>query len=111
MDVPKAARDGGVAPAPGVAKAPGAPVADATPATGAVPATGATPSLASPPPPNAEQRQRMLDAVKDDPEKLAQRKKFLEALDRGEPEALERWKKMSERRRENGGGSGGGGAS
>ena len=111
MDVPKAARDGGVAPAPGVAKAPGAPVADATPATGAVPATGATPSLASPPLPNAEQRQRMLDAVKDDPEKLAQRKKFLEALDKGEPEALERWKKMSERRRENGGGSGGGGAS
>ena len=53
----------------------------------------------------------MLDAARDDPEKLAQRKKFLEALDKGEPEALERWKKMSERRRENGGGSGGGGAS
>ena len=101
MDVPKAARDGGVAPAPGVAKAPGAPVADATPAA------GAAPSLASPPLPNAEQRQRMLDAARDDPEKLAQRKKFLEALDKGEPEALERWKKLSERRRDNGGGGGG----
>lgn len=66
---------------------------------------GAAPSVASgkPPLPDAEQRQRMLESAKDDPEKLAQRKKFLAALDKGDPEALERWKKMSERRREGGG--------
>jgi multidrug efflux system membrane fusion protein len=44
--------------------------------------------------PSAEQRQRMLDAVRDDPEQLARRQRFLEALDHGEPAALERWKQM-----------------
>ena len=29
----------------------------------------------------------MLDAVKDDPEQLARRKQFLEALDQGDPQA------------------------
>ncbi|MCY1380211.1 hypothetical protein D9M69_680130 [compost metagenome] len=46
----------------------------------------------------------MLDAAKDDPEQLERRKRFLEARDRGEPAALERWQRMAER-----GGAGGGG--
>jgi len=55
---------------------------------------------AAKPLPTAEQRQRMLDAVKDDPEQLERRKKFLEALDKGDAAALERWQRMGERRRE-----------
>ena len=50
-------------------------------------------------PPTAEQRQRILDSAAGDPEKLAQRQAFLAAIDRGEPEALERWQQMSQRRR------------
>ena len=61
---------------------------------------------ATKPLPTAEQRQRMLDAVKDDPEQLERRKKFLEALDKGDPAALERWQHMGDRRR-GGGGNGG----
>lgn len=52
--------------------------------------------------PTAEQRQRMLDQVKDDPESLARRKAFLDKLDKGDPEALARWQQMAERRREGG---------
>ncbi|MBS0450882.1 MAG: efflux RND transporter periplasmic adaptor subunit [Proteobacteria bacterium] len=55
-------------------------------------------------PPNAEQRQRILDSAAGDPEKLAQRKAFLEAIDKGDPQALERWQQMSQRRRRDGGG-------
>ncbi|MBC5767708.1 efflux RND transporter periplasmic adaptor subunit [Ramlibacter albus] len=55
--------------------------------------------------PTPEQRQRMLDAVKDNPEQLERRKRFLAALDRGDPEAIERWQMMQQRRREGGGGS------
>ena len=62
--------------------APAAAPAAATPAPAAAPA--ATPAKL----PTAEQRQRMLDAAKDDPEQLERRKRFLEALDRGEPAAL-----------------------
>ena len=51
----------------------------------------------------------MLDSAKDDPEKLENRKRFFEALDRGDAAALERWQKMSERRREGNEGGGGGG--
>ncbi|MBC7434725.1 MAG: efflux RND transporter periplasmic adaptor subunit [Bdellovibrionales bacterium] len=69
---------------------------------------GAKPAAAAPKP-TAEQRQRMLDALKDDPEQLARRKKFLAALDANEPEALERWQRMAERRAAGGGGGGGGG--
>jgi len=54
--------------------------------------------------PTPEQRQRMLDAAKDNPEQLERRKKFLEALDRGDPQAIERWQMMQQRRREGGGG-------
>ncbi len=65
---------------------------------------GADAAPAAPKPlPTAEQRQRMLDAAKDDPEQLARRKKFLEDLDKGDPAALERWQRMGERRREGGG--------
>jgi len=46
----------------------------------------------------------MLESAKDDPEQLARRKKFLEAIDRGDPAALERWAQMQQRRREGGGG-------
>jgi multidrug efflux system membrane fusion protein len=42
----------------------------------------------------------MLDSVKDKPEQLDRRKRFLEALDKGEPAALERWQRMSEGRGE-----------
>jgi multidrug efflux system membrane fusion protein len=46
----------------------------------------------------------MLKSAEGNPEQLERRKRFLEALDRGDPEALERWKTMSERGREGGGG-------
>ena len=46
----------------------------------------------------------MLDSAQGDPEQLARRKKFLEAIDRGEPAALERWQQMQQRRRDGGGG-------
>jgi len=45
----------------------------------------------------------MLDSAGGDAEKLAQRKAFLAAIDRGDPEALERWQQMSQRRRRNNG--------
>ena len=70
-----------------------AAAAPATAPTAAGPAPGATIPL-----PTAEQRQRMLDAAKDDPEQLERRKRFLEALDRGDPAALQRWQQMAARR-------------
>jgi multidrug efflux system membrane fusion protein len=74
---------------PQPAAAPTAPVAAGAPAAPAAPAAKL---------PTAEQRQRMLDSAKDNPEQLERRKRFLEALDRGEPAALERWQRMSEGR-------------
>lgn len=73
--------------------------APATPSS-AAPATApaAQPPAAGAALPTAEQRQRMLDSVKDDPAPLERRKKFLEALDKGDPEALARWQQMRERR-------------
>ena len=62
-------------------------------------AAGLAPAAALPTP---EQRQRMLDAAKDDPEQLERRKRFLEALDRGDAAALQRWQQMATRRREGG---------
>jgi len=92
------ARAGGQAPA-AAATAPataGAPAgAAATPPAAAAPAPAATAAAAKLP--TAEQRQRMLDSVKDNPEQLERRKRFLEALDKGDPAALERWQRMSER--------------
>jgi multidrug efflux system membrane fusion protein len=80
------------APAP----APASASANAPPKTTA----GAPPAAAGP---TAEQRQRMLDAVKDDPEQLARRQKFLDAIDKGDPQALERWRSMQQRRQQGGG--------
>ncbi|WP_341892252.1 efflux RND transporter periplasmic adaptor subunit [Variovorax sp. YR752] len=96
------AQGGGARPAEAAApaspsQAPAAPAAG-TAAPAAAPAPAATPAKL----PTPEQRQRMLDAAKDDPEQLERRKRFLEALDRGDPAALERWQRQSER-----GGAGG----
>ncbi|PLC06878.1 efflux RND transporter periplasmic adaptor subunit [Variovorax sp. RO1] len=78
-------------------QAPAAPAA-APPATTPAPAPAAAPAATTPAKlPTPEQRQRMLDAAKDDPEQLERRKRFLEALDRGDPAALERWQRQSER--------------
>lgn len=77
------------------ASGPQPPAATAAPPSGQPPA--AQPESAGLP--TAEQRRRMLDAVKDDPAKLAQRKQFLDALDRGDPEALARWQALQQRRR------------
>ncbi|MBK0393851.1 efflux RND transporter periplasmic adaptor subunit [Ramlibacter algicola] len=70
-------------------------------ATNAAPAQAAqaAPRAAGPTP---EQRQRMLDSVAGDPEQLERRRKFLEALDRGDPQALERWQQMQQRRERQG---------
>ncbi|WP_093386902.1 efflux RND transporter periplasmic adaptor subunit [Variovorax sp. OV329] len=90
----------GETPAPGG----GAPVARAPGADGKpVAAAGGEAGARKVSPPNAEQRQRMLDSAGGDAEKLAQRKAFLAAIDRGDPEALERWQQMSQRRRRNNG--------
>ena len=48
----------------------------------------------------------MLEQVKDDPVALERRKKFIEKLDSGDPEAIERWQAMQQRRQS--GGQGGG---
>lgn len=66
-------------------------------------AAASSPSAAHRALPTPEQRQRMLDSVKDNPEQLERRKRFLEALDRGDPAALERWQQMETHRRDGGG--------
>lgn len=73
-------------------------------ASGEVPSSSA-PTAASAAP-SAGQRKRMLDQVKDDPEALAKRKAFLDKIDKGDPEAIERWKRMQERRRDSAQGAG-----
>ncbi|WP_367181187.1 efflux RND transporter periplasmic adaptor subunit [uncultured Ramlibacter sp.] len=87
-----------------------APAAPATPAAAApAAARPAAPAAAAPVAagdskgPSAERRARMLDSAKDNPEQLERLKKFLEALDRGDPAAMERWAQMQQRRREGGG--------
>jgi len=89
---------GGAAMPKGAASGPAAAV-PATPAAPAAPAAESAPPAKLP---TAEQRQRMLDSAKDNPEQLERRKRFLEALDRGDPAALERWQRMSEGRGEGG---------
>jgi multidrug efflux system membrane fusion protein len=88
--------------APGGSEAIGAA---GTPPSAPAAAHAAGPAASGPPVPlpTPEQRQRMLDAAKDDPEQLARRKQFLEALDRGDPTALQRWQQLVNRRREGGG--------
>ena len=89
-------------PAPGSASVP-APAAEPTPK----PLTAAPAAIASKGP-TPEQRQRMLEQVKDNPEALERRKKFFEKLDSGDAEAIERWQSMQQRMQQ-GGSSGGGG--
>ena len=81
----------------------------ATPAPGNVLPTAPASSAKAPPLPTPEQRLRMLEQVKDDPEGLARRKRFFELLDSGDPEALERWKGSVQRRQAGGQGGQGGG--
>jgi multidrug efflux system membrane fusion protein len=67
------------------------------PAAAALQPGAAPPSIAGP---TAEQRQRMLDQVKDDPAALERRKRFLEQIDKGDPAALARWQGMRDNRRQ-----------
>lgn len=116
-------------PASGVPSASSSPVSSASPATSLAPpalpmpstkpadrpapaapqasAADSAPTAKAPPLPNAEQRLRMLEQIKDDPVALERRKRFFQLLDSGDPEALERWRGIVERRQ--GGGQGGGG--
>jgi multidrug efflux system membrane fusion protein len=82
-----------------------APAASAAARRASAPAAApnAAPPAAGAGLPTPEQRQRMLDAAKDNPEQLERRKRFLDALDRGDPEAMERWQRMQQRQRERGG--------
>jgi len=75
----------------------GASVRTAAPAASA--ASAAASAAAAHPLPTAAQRQRMLDAVKDDPDQLERRRRFLAALDHGDPAALQRWQQMASRAR------------
>ena len=86
--------------------APAKPAAPTISASTNVPPAAPAGTAKAPPLPTPEQRLRMLEQVKDDPEGLARRKRFFELLDNGDPEALERWKGIVQRRQ--GGGQGGG---
>ncbi len=77
------------------AATPAATPAPAASAPAALQPDAAPPSIAGP---TAEQRQRMLDQAKDDPAALERRKRFLEQIDKGDPEALARWQGMKDRR-------------
>jgi multidrug efflux system membrane fusion protein len=79
-----------------------APVRQA-PAVAAAPENRSASAPAAAAGPTPEQRQRMLDTVAADPAQLERRKRFLEALDRGDPQALERWQQMQQRRAQQGG--------
>ena len=82
-----------------------APARQASPAPSASSVAPQTALAKAPPLPTPEQRLRMLEQMKDDPEGLARRKRFFELLDNGDPDALERWKGLVQRRQ---GGQGGG---
>ena len=93
------------------------PTAEKTAPANAAPSAPASPAPVTTAPgakaagPSAEQRQRLLEQVKDNPEALERRKKFLEKLDSGDAEALERWQGMQQRMQQGGGqgfGPGGG---
>ncbi|WP_096662765.1 efflux RND transporter periplasmic adaptor subunit [Polaromonas sp. AET17H-212] len=96
-------RPQGAASAPrGDASAPAGaatPQASASAPAGAPAVAAQTPAIAATPP-SAQQRQRFLDQVKDDPEALARRQALLAQIDRGEPAALARWQQIMERRRQ-----------
>ncbi|MBI2726399.1 MAG: efflux RND transporter periplasmic adaptor subunit [Polaromonas sp.] len=79
------------------------PVADA--ATGpaaAAPSASPAPQALSADGPSPEQRQRMLARVKDDPVALERQQKFLEQLDKKDPEAIARWQAIVQRRAQGG---------
>jgi multidrug efflux system membrane fusion protein len=80
-------------PSAGASAASGLP----PPQRAALQPNAAPPSIAGP---TAEQRQRMLDQVKDDPAALERRKRFLEQIDKGDPAALARWQGMRDNRRQ-----------
>ena len=93
-------------PSPSV-KASAPPALAARPAVAAAaiaPAAENKPAAAATPLPSPEQRQRMLDQLKDDPVAFERRKKFFEKLDSGDAEALQRWQAMADRRRPGGAG-------
>ena len=75
-----------------------APASTSAGAGGATVSAAAAASTSNGPTP--EQRQRMLDRVKDDPAALAQRQEFLAQLDKGDPAAIARWRTMMENRRQ-----------
>jgi len=81
-------------PPPSSQVLPAAPPAATTSGAASLPSE---PAAKAPPLPTPEQRLRMLDRVKDDPVALERRKRFFELLDKGDPEALERWKGMAQR--------------
>ena len=97
-DKPIPTKPSAAAPAPETGAKPAAAAPSAAPAAAS---TGPTP----------EQRQRLLEQVKDNPEALERRKRFLERLDSGDAEAIERWQNMQQRMLQGGGpgGPGGGG--
>ncbi len=85
----------GAAPA-STAPPPGPPVALAPPAAAPGPVPAASPAA-----PSADQRQRFLDQVKDDPEALTRRQSLVAKIKQGDPAALTRWQQIMERRRDN----------
>ena len=97
-----------VADKPASAK-PAAPTPSADPvANPSNAAPAAVPAATASRGPTPEQRQRMLEQVKDNPEALERRKKFFEKLDSGDAEAMERWQSMQQRMQQGGGGGGSG---
>lgn len=98
-----ARRPQGAASAPRIgASSPGGaavPPAGASAPAGAPTVAAQTPSAAGTPP-SAQQRQRFLDQVKDDPEALARRQALLAQIDRGDPAALARWQQIMDGRRQ-----------
>ena len=96
---PGAPAGGASAPAP--ARSASEPVTAANGPSAATPREASTPGpVAKADGPSAEQRQRMLDQVKDDPAALERRQRFFEQLDRGDPAAQARWRDMMEKRRQ-----------
>ena len=94
-----------VASAP-VASAPRASAPMASAPVGNAPAPASPAPVSSPgDKPTAEQRQRFLESAQDKPEQLERRKRLLEAIDRGDAQALERWRTMQQRRRDGAGAS------
>jgi multidrug efflux system membrane fusion protein len=57
--------------------------------------------------PTPEQRRRLLDSAPADPEQLERRRRFVEALDRGDPQALARWQQMQRMQQQGGAPAGG----